>query len=544
MTSTAKRKTVANQVVETLREIGVRHIFGVPSGGWVDYMEAIRELDDLEFVLVGHEGSAGVMADVCGRITGSPGACFGTFGPGATNLSTGVGGALLDRSPLIALTDEMPDHMLKRTAQMNIDHQALFRPITKRTTRLHADHVRATIYKAAQVATTERPGPVHIGLPVGMGARRAPDEDVTPLFPVCPSPPDTVLLSEMEKLFEQSRKPILALGLGAVRAGVRSLVLKIAGKHQVPVVITPMAKGIVPEDYPCYVGVLFHALSDHVALTHQQADLVIAIGYDPVEFNYEDWLPDAPLITIDTMPADLDRGQCTLACEIVGDLRPALERLANVEQDRKAWDMGALSERRRKMFERLRPVSENFGPCAALTILREMLPENGVMTCDVGAHTHLIGQQWRTPAPGLQIMTNGWSSMGFGIPAAIAAKLCLPDTPVCSVVGDGGFLMTVGELATAVRLNLHIVVVLLTDNDLALIRIKQQRKGNPSYGTRVRYGESIATKNIFGVPVLEVGDETGYGAALEKAFSMDGPVLVEATVDSSEYDGLILRKHR
>jgi acetolactate synthase-1/2/3 large subunit len=166
------------------------------------------------------------------------------------------------------------------------------------------------------------------------------------------------------------------------------------------------------------------------------------------------------------------------------------------------------------------------------------------MICDVGAHTHLIGQKWRTPAPGLQIMTNGWSTMGFGIPAAIAAKLCRPERAVCAVVGDGGFLMTAGELATALRYNVKIVVVLLTDNDLALIRIKQEKKGYPIYGTPVRSRGTIGADSIFGVPVLRAETEAQLRAAFDQAFKADGPVVVEALVDSREYDGLVLKKDK
>ena len=166
------------------------------------------------------------------------------------------------------------------------------------------------------------------------------------------------------------------------------------------------------------------------------------------------------------------------------------------------------------------------------------------MTCDVGAHTHLIGQLWPTPAPGLQIMTNGWSTMGFGIPAAIAAKLCAPKQTVCAVVGDGGFLMTVGELATAVRYGVKIVVLVLTDNDLALIRIKQQKKGNPIYGTPVRAKGSIGGDNLFGVPVMTASDPIELRKALAKAFAADGPVVVQAMVDSREYDGVVLKKDK
>jgi acetolactate synthase-1/2/3 large subunit len=196
------------------------------------------------------------------------------------------------------------------------------------------------------------------------------------------------------------------------------------------------------------------------------------------------------------------------------------------------------------MFAHLAPSDQGFGPTAALAVLRDVLPKDGIMTCDVGAHTHLIGQSWRTPEPGLQIMTNGWSAMGFGIPAAIAAKLMRPERDVCAVVGDGGFLMTAGELATALRLNLKLVVLLLTDNDLALIRIKQERKGNPIYGTPVRPRGSIGSGHIFGVPIRTAHDPGELRRELEAGFAADGPVVVEALIDSREYDALVLKKDK
>jgi acetolactate synthase I/II/III large subunit len=504
----------------------------------------MRNTDGIDFVLTTHEGGAGFMAAVCGRISGIPGVCFGTFGPGATNLATGVGCAYLDRSPMIALTDEMPDGKLHRTVQMNIDHQALFAPITKQTFRLDPGKVRDNIIHAAGVAMSDRPGPVHIGLPQGAGPLLIPQESSTELIVQSQPAPSIKLLDQMEALFKAAKKPILVIGLGATHAGVRDQLLVIAEKFQLPIILTPMAKEMVPENHFCYAGVLFHALSDHVGHTHQQADLVISVGYDPVEFNYEDWMPHAPLISIDTQAVDIDIEEYSVVCEIVGEIAPALERLASIHTDVKAWDMDALAERRVRMFARLSPESEMFGPCAALDMLREELPEEGIMTCDVGAHTHLIGQKWPTSTVGRQLMTNGWSAMGFAIPAAIAAKLCKPELPVCAVVGDGGFLMTVGELAVAVREKLSIVFVLFTDNDLSLIRTKQEKKGFPVYGTLIREFGTIGGDNIFGVPVLKADNPDMFRSALQDAFQNDGPIIVEALLDSHEYDSLVLRKHK
>ena len=517
-------KSVAQELIETLRDIGVKHIFGVPSGGWVDYMEAIRCTEGIDFVLTTHEGGAGFMADVCGRLTGIPGVCFGTFGPGATNLATGVGSALLDRSPMLAFTDEMPEQWRGRTVQMNIDHQALFQPLTKLTTLLEPDNIREQIVEAAGKALSERPGPVYIGLPVGMSSQLAGGTDTR--APVVSGDPigngDPSVLERMTQLFADSSRPILAVGLGAVRSGVQQQITELASTFDLPVVLTPMAKGIIPENHPCYAGVLFHALSNVVGETHRQADLVVAIGYDPVEFNYESWLPKAPVVSLDTKPADLDRNEYELACDFNAAIAPALELLLNSKTKPKNWDMSALARRRKALFDALAPQCDGFGPCETLEVLRRVLPDEGIMTCDVGAHTHLIGQKWRTPQPELLIMSNGWSSMGFGIPAAIAAKLCRPDLPVCCVAGDGGFLMTAGEIATAVRERLNIVILLLTDNDLALIRIKQEKKDNPIFGTPIRAEGDVGGNSIFGAPVLKAYDGAGLENALIEAFASAG----------------------
>jgi acetolactate synthase-1/2/3 large subunit len=394
----AAPRTVAAELVETLRDLGVRYVFGVPSGGWTDYMEALRLTDGIEFILTTHEGAAGMMADVCGRLTGVPGVCFGTYGPGATHLATGVGEALLDRSPMIALTDEMPRAMRGRTTQMGIDHQALFAPLTKHTTRLRAEAVREILLDAARTATTPRRGPVHVGLPTdlssqpaGAGTSTAPETSAAPIA-------SHALVDEAARRLAAARRPLMAIGLGAVRAGVGAKAVALAEAHGMPVVLTPMAKGVLSEDHPLYAGVLFHALSDVVGQTHQQADLVVGVGYDPVEFNYESWMPEqAALVSLDDEPADLDLSHYELAVDAVGDIGASLDRLVGRPVGTSDWDLEALAARRESMFARFAPSNQGFGPRAALAVLREVLPDDGVMTCDVGAHTHLIGQMWRTP---------------------------------------------------------------------------------------------------------------------------------------------------
>lgn len=534
----------ASALIDLLAEAGVRHLFGIPSGPWAPYMEAMRT-GPVEFVLVSNEATAGFMADVCGRLSGHPGACYGTFGPGATNLSTGVGCAFLDRSPLLAFTTEAPTSMLHRTLQMQIDHQALFRPLTKWTTRASTTNLRQTIRRAVQVATSEVPGPVHIGLPADFGNQPlAPEHGRAPMrLGTAMAPPSQDDLDTIAGLLRQARRPLIVLGLSCLRAHSKAALSRFIDVQGCPVVLSPMAKGLLAEDHPAYAGVLFHALSDIVAETIRDADLILALGYDPIEFNYEDWLPSVPLVHVDSVPADVD-ASCHLAAEVVADIGAVWQFLATLPALSHDWDLTTVGERRQRMFATLSGARQRLAPSQVLGVIQELLPPDGYLTCDVGAHIHLVGQLWRTAAPGHLLMTNGWSSMGFGIPAALATKLCRPEQPVVCVTGDGGFLMMAGEMATAARLALPIVFVVLVDRHIQLITIKQERQGHVRYGTHL-YPESYASPaHYFGVPVIAARSVAEVHDGVAQGLKGDGPLIVEAMVDPSEYDQLILRPHK
>ena len=541
--------TVAQIFAHTLKEIGVRYVFGVPSGNMIDYIEALRSEEGIDFILTGHEGAASIMADVCGRLTKIPGVCFGTFGPGATNLSTGVGGALLDRSPLLAFTDEMPEHLLERTVQMNINHQQLFHPITKYTTRLKAENIEEILLKAAGLATSEYPGSVHIGVPAGLGKVEAIQKKSTVDYLRLEKKKFAPLVHEqfkkIEKYWQKCTHPVLVIGLSAVRAELKQQLVAFAEKFQMPVVLTPMAKGMFPENHSLYAGVLFHALSNHVAEIYSKADLVIGAGYDPVEFNYEEWMPEVPLIHLDTREADIDKLHYPNVYNVIGTIENSLKELMNSGDKVKNWEVDFIESHKNKLFEKLQPAPNNFGPVVVVQELRKILPQEGILTVDVGAHLHLIGQQWQKPEPEKLIMTNGWSGMGFALPAAIAAKLCHPHLPVAAIMGDGGFLMMVGELATAKRLNLNIVFVVIYDNSLSLIRIKQQKKEfDFHYGTDLNDLPEEPTNHYFGVPVTRALNALEYQQALTKAFASEGPAVIEVHVDGKEYDTLVLQANK
>ena len=330
--------TLAEQLIKSLQALGVKHIFGIPGGPSIPLLDAMRN-NGIEFVLVSNEQSAAIMADISGRLTGVPGVCHATFGPGATNLSTGIGGALLDRSPVLALTTEVNERNIGRTVQMNIDHQALFKPLTKWTARLSKENFKNVLANAFNIAGSEIPGPVHIGLPAGVEEEFLSENSLVTHYEKTLLPaPDYSLLTRASKLLIKAKKPLLAVGLTALRQQLKDPIRKFATQNNIPVVLTPMAKGIVPETHPCYTGILFHAKSDAAASIYRDADLVIGIGYDPIEFNYEAWMPNIPLIHIDTAPVDITADYSNI-CDITGNLADALSFLNALELPAYDWDL-------------------------------------------------------------------------------------------------------------------------------------------------------------------------------------------------------------
>jgi acetolactate synthase-1/2/3 large subunit len=538
-----KMINLAEGLVTALKDLGVKYVFGIPGGPSIPYMNEMKK-QGIEFITTGNEQSAGMMADVFGRLSGIPGVCHATFGAGATNLATGVGGAWLDRSPLIALTTEFRDEDLGRRIQMNMDQQSFMAPITKWTTRLSNENFHYTLSRAFSESLSENPGPVHIGLPTNTHDDVIASSDITIRFETAEVPlPDPAHLNTAKEVIEASRKPILAIGLTAYRHGLSKEIKTFIEKQKLPVVITPMAKGMLHEDHPSYAGILFHANSNIVANIYREADLVIGIGYDSIEFNYETWMPNVPLVHMDTEPLDITKDYKE-TYEVIGDLKTSLDFLNTLDTYENDWNLDDVVENKRRLFEALVPNTGSFNPSEALKVIREVLPKDGILTADVGAHLHLIGQLWKMGEEGTLLMTNGWSTMGFGIPSAIGAKLCKPEKTVVCVTGDGGFLMNCGELMVARRLGLNIVVVVLVDNEYSLIKVKQEWKAVDQYATTVLEGDYFEADKFLGVPVFQARNENEMRAKLNEAITMDGPVIIEAFVDGSVYSSMIIKDHK
>jgi acetolactate synthase-1/2/3 large subunit len=528
---------VAEYIANQLFAIGVRYVFGIPGGPSIPYMEAFKNAG-IEFILTSNESAAAIMADVTYRFTGVPGICHATFGPGATNISTGIGGALLDRSSVIVFTSEIPDSMIHRTTQMNINHQKLFEPLTLASFRLSPENAVEVMASAIRICNSTYPGPVHIGLPSDISDKEITDSK------------NTGTLSEKEyyhndiqkiiSLLEKSRQPLLAIGLTAARLGIKNLLLDFLSEYRIPVVITPMAKGIIPEDNRCYAGVLFHSLSDYLEDLYEKTDLVIGIGYDPVEFNYESWMPDVPLIHFDTKETDMPSEASVL--QYVGPPDEWFMILKNISSGSLIFDEHLVRGIREEMLSVFEGFTNHFGPAAALSVLRDELPASAILTSDVGSHLHVLGQFWKTNGTGKVIMTNGWSAMGFGIPAALAAQINAPQSTVVCITGDGGFLMMAGEILTARRYNLPVIIVVFSDGELNLIKVKQSWKDLPPYGTMLYQDDLFGADTFLGIKVLKADSAESMRIAIIGALSVNEPVIINAVIDPEDYKWLIVKR--
>jgi len=484
----------ADLIVATLKAAGIDRGFGIPSGNVLPLMEAMRK-GGVDFVLTAHEGSAGFAADVTGRMTGRPGLAIATLGPGATNLATGIGCAYLDRSPMIAITCNLNTDQLGRRIQMWIDHHALFAPITKATFRLEEGRIAETVSAAIALALSEPKGPVHLDLPEDVALAPAKEGPPPPMAVRGLAPPDKAAVGRAADLIAAAKRPVAVIGASAMRLADSGLLRRVIERHDLPFATTTMAKGMIDEDHPLAVGCIERACRQLQRRFLRAADLIVGIGYDTVEVEYEAWIGDVPLLHIDIEPADVAPG-VKLVHQVCGDLDTVLAQLAALTKvgngpsgnasRANGWTATVLDEHRRAFHQALRPASSAFTAHAAIDMVRRALPPDGILSFDVGAHTHQIASQWTAHAPKTFHITNGWSSMGFGLPGAIAAKLARPDLPVVCLIGDGCFQMTCGEVAVAKRLGLVLPIVVLDDRWLALIKVKQIRRQFPLYGTALQ----------------------------------------------------------
>jgi len=522
-------------IVRTLEQAGVRWVFGVPSGPVLPLVEALRQ-SAIPFILTASETSAGFMAAAVGYLTGVPGVCVSTVGPGATNLATGVGCAWLDRAPLLAITCTVATPWLERRVQMRIDHHALFRPLTKATLPLRRS-VEKTLREAMAIAQAEPPGPVHLDLPEDVALAEGEGTRAAPAHARARENISEEIKDRVAAALAEARRPLVVTGLGFTRAKSADSLLCFIERQALPFVSTTHAKGFLPESHPNWMGVIGRARRSDVRAFTDQADLIIAVGYDPIEINYEEWAGKTPIIHLGSEAAEAGEN-LNLIWNKPCDLDEAMAALGGIGPSVNEWSMARWQRHRAALERALRPSGNGFAAHQVLDILREKLPRDAILAYDVGAHTHQIATQWRTDLPRTLLCTNGWSSMGYGMPAAFAAKLVHPDRRVVAVVGDGCFQMTVGELALARRLHLAVATVVLNDGWLGLMKVKQERRHYPLSGVRLGAPAS-SPSHYFGVPCRPAKTPDEFASALEWSLGLEAPSVIEAFIDVETYSATV-----
>jgi acetolactate synthase-1/2/3 large subunit len=520
--------THAQAIASVLAERGVRYVFGLPGGEIVAFINACREAG-LQFLLTGHEASAAWMAQVVGQITGTPGVCAATLGPGATNLVTGVANAWLDRAPMLAVTAQIPAAAMSTMTHQRLPLQELFSPVTKGSFAVGTEDTVALVQRSMDLAVAPRPGPVHISLASDVAVKEyvARDDSKSPMHSVNAS-----TIDEISRRLDAASRPLVLIGLGATPRDA-SAVYALVEKLQSPFLVTPKVKGIVAEDHPLFVGVASGmAIDGDIVETIKSADLILGIGFDPVECD-KAWFADVKIAALDTV--SMAEGAYH-PLEAIGYLTTLISELTARITTPKPWPR-ALFEQRREAIRR-QPLNDA-SPLRLIEELRSIFPREGITTCDVGSHKLVMGQFWRSYEPGTFFMSNGLSGMGFGIPAAIAAQLVHPQRPVLAVVGDGGMLMMLHDLVLIRKLGLPIIIVVLSDSSLSLIRVSAERRGFPPYGVDFAAPDFAAIAHAFGIAATRVANIAGVRECVEQALEKKIPFLVDVPVDYREYYDLV-----
>ena len=529
-------------MVKSLEAEGIEYIFGVPGEENADFMMSLEKSDKIKFILTRHEQGAAFMAEIYGRLTGNPAGCLGTLGPGATNLITGVADSNMDRAPMLVLTGQGSTSRLHKESHQIMNVVDMFKPVTKwATTIYNADTIPEIVRKAVRLARTEKPGAVHIELPEDIAKV---DTDKVPLEPrrFRRSVTADKIVDSAFDLISKAKKPVIIAGNGAIRRRASKQLRDLCETTGIGVLSTFMAKGAVDMDADYCLYTVGLGRKDLPTIAIDEADLVITLGFDMVEYHPKLWNPnqDKTIIHADFLPAEIDEHYHP-EVELVGDLAHTLwmlnERLNSAGAP--DFDLAYQSDLRTKMKAEWAMHAEDdtkgsIRPQKMLWDAREVLGPKDILLSDVGAHKMWIARHFHCNEPNTCLIPNGFCSMGFALPGAIAASMVYPQQKILGISGDAGFLMNVQEMETAKRLNSNLVMLVWEDHAYGLIAWKQEDEfgrhtelsfGNPDW---LKLAES------FGWNGHRIDDSKGFAATLQGALDEDGPSLVVATVDYRE----------
>jgi acetolactate synthase I/II/III large subunit len=546
---------LSDLLINCLEAEGVEYVFGMPGEETNDLMISLLDSKKIKFILVRHEQAAAFMADVYGRLTQKVGVCLSTLGPGATNLTTGVANANMDRSPILAITGQTNRYSLHKESHQNMDVITMFKPITKWNWSIrNPDSLPEIIRRSFKISLDEKAGAVHLELPQDVAKKNS---DIKPIIaqPVLRARPNQDLVKIAAKLIYDARMPLLLVGNGCIRGNASSHLRKFVDQTCICSMNTFMAKGVISDKSERHLQTIGIKEADHAQLAMREADLVIAVGYDLVEYSPRNWNRDLKkkIIHIDFTAAEVDTyypPTVEIAADIEYTIDAILEefRKGGVKRDKREekLDLGFPRHGIPSVFRKVKQevvwrierykddLSYPMKPEKLLCDVRNSLKEDDIIISDVGAHKLWIAKVYKTYSPNTCIITNGFCSMGFALPGAIAIKLARPNQKVVAMCGDGGFLMNVQELETAARLKLPVIVVIWCDSDLGMISLKQLDEFGRSAFTRFNNPDFVKLAESFGAKGYDVKSSIELRNVLEKTKeSIDVPVVISVNVDYS-----------
>ncbi len=531
----------ADLLAQRLYEAGCRHAFGMPGGEVLTLVDAL-ERTGITFHLTKHENAAGFMAEAVHHRDGAPAILVATLGPGAMNGINVVANALQDRVPMIVLTGCVDaDEALTYTHQV-MDHSQVYRSITKGTFTLTAEGADIVADKAVSLANQPRPGPVHIDVPISVADTRVSSTKRRRLAKVAPVGPEGDCLSKARRWVAEAERPIAIIGLDVLYDDSRSVVQAFLEHFSIPFVTTYKAKGVVPEDHPlCLGGAGLSPLADkHLIPLVEQADLVLCLGYDPIEMRpgwREIWDPEETRV-IDISAVVNDHYMHQAGLNLVADTGQTLEAIAKGNPARATWPAGEPAKVKAALAEAF-PKDDDWGPAGVIAETRAALPANTLATADSGAHRILLSQMWECSEPRGLIQSSALCTMGCAVPMAIGLKLVEPNRPVISFSGDAGFLMVAGELSTAAEMGGNPIFLVFVDASLALIELKQRQRQMGNNGVDFDRHDFAALGRAFGGYGHTVRNRAELRAALDEAVKADRFTVIAAEIERGEYDGRI-----
>jgi acetolactate synthase I/II/III large subunit len=522
-------------LVAALENEGVDRIFGIPGEENLDIVESIRR-STIQLVLTRHEQAAAFMAATYGRLTGKPGVCITTLGPGALNLSTGAAYALLGAMPMIMITGQKGILSSRQARFQIVDMVAAMKPLTKLSRQIISPLMIPTLVREAfRVAAEERPGPVHLELPEDIAAAECEPMALIPPHPVELPVAGAEALDRAARMIVEAQRPLLMLGAAASRPRSTSDLAQFVLRLRIPYFTTQMGKGTVPGGTELYMGTAALSERDYVHDAIEQADLIITIGHDTVEkppFIMGERGPK--VIHVGYQPANVELVYFPQA-EVVGDLGPSLKLLAD-RIEGKVPRAQALLPLREGILRRIaaRATEERFTPQRLVHEVREVMPADGILALDNGMYKIWFARNYRTRVANTLLLDNALATMGAGLPSAIMAAMLYPQRRVMAVCGDGGFMMNSQELETAVRLKVNLVVLIIEDHAFGMIRWKQAVDQFPDFGMTFNNPDFVKYAQAYGAIGTRVNAVSELRRTLVNAFASGGVQLVIVPIDYSE----------